>query len=110
MTEPTPNNQEQSPDKLLIDEPTNFQFHAAYVVYSELFDSSNNPEVKKELNQNIEDLKNEEISLEDFYANINRFRKDVPSHRHDRYSVTTQRKRDWRMKSQKQDRIRRHKK
>ena len=60
---------------------------------------------------NIEDLKENKINPETFYQNIARYRGDVVSERrHDRLIVTTQRKRDWRMKSQKQERIRRHKK
>jgi hypothetical protein len=101
MTEQPPNNQEQTPEKLQIDDLNNFQFHAAYMVYSDLFDAANGAEAKKDLNLNIEELKNSKISPESFYQNVSRYRRDV---------VTTQRKRDWRMKSQKQERIRRHKK
>lgn len=111
MTEPAPNNQESTPEKLLIDDPSNFQFHAAYVVYSEVFDTTKGDEDKRELNRNIEDLKNNAISPETFYMNISRYRKEQgPSQRHNRFTVQTQRKRDWRMKSQRQERIRRHKK
>jgi hypothetical protein len=111
MTEQPPNNQEPIPEKLQIDDPTNFQFHAAYMVYSELFDHNTALEAKKELNTCIEELKKGSIELETFYRNISRYRRDsVPERRHDRFTVQTQRKRDWRMKSQKQERIRRHKK
>jgi hypothetical protein len=111
MTEQPPSNQEPAPEKLLIDDPSNFQFHAAYLVYSELFDAASDVGVKKELNQNIDDLKKNNISLETFYRNISRYRRDViTAPRHDRFTVQTQRKRDWRVKSQKQERIRRHKK
>ena len=111
MTEPPPSNQEPAPQKLLIDDPSNFPFHAAYLVYSELFDTTSDVGIKKELNQNIEDLKQGAISLETFYRNIARYRRDVATApRHDRFTVQTQRKRDWRAASQKQERIRRHKK
>lgn len=111
MTEHPTNNQETTPQKLQIDEPYNFQFHAAYLVYSEAFDNARGVDVKLELNRNIEDLKENRISVERFYQNISRYRTDsVSERRRDRLSVPTQRKRDWRMKSQKQDRIRRHKK
>ena len=111
MTEQPPNNQEPTPEKLLIDDPSNFQFHAAYLVYSELFDNATATDAKKELNTNLEELKKNNISPETFYRNIARYRRDVvPERRHDRFTVQTQRKRDWRMKSQKQERIRRHKK
>jgi hypothetical protein len=111
MTEQPPNNQEPTPEKLLIDDPSNFQFHAAYLVYSELFDNATATDAKKELNTNLEELKKSNISPETFYRNIARYRRDVvPERRHDRFTVQTQRKKDWRMKSQKQERIRRHKK
>jgi hypothetical protein len=111
MTEPVPNNQEPTPEKLLIDDPTNFQFHAAYLVYSDLFDNTGGADAKRDLNLNIEDLKENKINPETFYRNVARYRGDgVSERRHDRFTVQTQRKRDWRMKSQKQERIRRHKK
>ncbi len=111
MTEQPSNNQEPTPQKLEIDDLSNFQFHAAYLVYSEVFDNINGLDAKKQLNINIEDLKENKISLETFYQNIARYRGDVVSERRrDRLTVSTQRKRDWRMKSQKQERIRRHRK
>jgi hypothetical protein len=111
MTEQPPNNQETIPQKLQIDDPSNFQFHAAYMVYSEVFDNIRGIDAKRDLNLNLEDLKENRISTAEFYRNIARYRGDaVTDRRHDRLSVPTQRKRDWRMKSQKQDRIRRHKK
>ena len=98
-------------EKLLIDNPSNFQFHAAYLVYSETFDKANE-EAKKELNQNLEDLKSNKINYETFYLNISRHRKLEPmaTRQGGRFIVATQRKKDWRMKTQKQKRIKRHKK
>jgi hypothetical protein len=112
MTEQPPNPpQDAAPQKLQIDDSANFPFHAAYLVYSDLFEHTSNDNTRRELNLNIEDLKNNRINLETFYLNVARFRADsLPDRRRDRFSVQTQRKRDWRMKSQKQDRIRRHKK
>jgi hypothetical protein len=109
MTE-QPSNNLPPPEKLLIDDPSSFQFHAAYLVYSDLFDSVKSTEAKTELNVNIEDLKQGKIDPETFYRNVSRYRGGLPERRHDRLSVQTQRKKDWRMKSQKQDRIRRHRK
>ena len=111
MTEPVPNNQEPTPEKLLIDDLSNFPFHAAYLVYYELFDNARGVDAKRDLNLNIDDLRQNKITPEMFYRNVARYRgSDVPDRRHDRFTVQTQRKRDWRMKSQKQERIRRHKK
>ncbi len=109
MTEqPNETNQPQI-EKLLIDDTSSFQFHAAYLVYAEAFDKVSDPQAKQELNQNIQDLKDGKITVESFYMNISRYRKvDVP--RHERFSMQTQRKKDWRRKEQRQDRIKRHKK
>jgi hypothetical protein len=109
MTEqPNPNNQPQ-PQKLLIDQPNNFPFHAAYMVYEEAFDKGRDDQAKAELNQNIQDLSDNKIDMQTFYGNVSRFRKlDVP--RQERFSMQTQRKKDWRKKEQRQDRIKRHKK
>ena len=110
MTEqPNEQNNQAPVEKLLIDDLSNFQFHAAYVVYEESFDKVSDAQAKNELNQNIQDLKDNKINLETFYMNISRYRKlDVP--RQERFSMQTQRKKDWRKKTQRQERIKRHKK
>lgn len=105
------NNKEPSPkiEKLLIDDSSNFPFHAAYLVYEEAFDKANDEGAKTELNQNIQDLKENKMDFETFYRNMSPFRKiDVP--RQERFSMQTQRKKDWRKKTQRQERIKRHKK
>jgi hypothetical protein len=110
MTE-QPNEQNTPPqiEKLLIDDLSNFQFHAAYLVYEEAFDKASDLEAKEVLNQNIQDLKENKISTETFYGNVSRYRKlDAP--RQERFSMQTQRKKDWRKKTQRQERIKRHKK
>jgi len=110
MTE-QPNEQNNPPniEKLLIDDLSSFQFHAAYLVYEEAFDKATDMEAKEELNRNIQDLKDNKISTETFYGNVSRYRKlDVP--RQERFSMQTQRKKDGRKKTQRQDRIKRHKK
>jgi hypothetical protein len=110
MTEEPNKNETPPPEKLLIDEQTNFQFHAAYVVYSELFDHATDAEAKADLNRNIEALKENRIDPETFYRNISHHRKLDHGSNHGRFSLQTQRKRDWRKKAQRQDRIKRHKK
>jgi hypothetical protein len=106
-----PNKQESPPpEKLCLDDASNFQFHAAFMVYSELFDNATEPGVRKELNKNIEDLKQNQLSYETFYRNIAHFRKVAPLQRQDKVMFQTQRKKDWRMKAQRQERIKRHNK
>ena len=110
MTEDSDSQESLILDKLLIDEPNNFPFHAAYVVYSELFDKATEAETKADLNRNIEALKEERIDCETFYRNIAHHRRMSSNPRHERFSLQTQRKRDWRKKTQRQNRIKRHKK
>jgi hypothetical protein len=104
------NNPQPQIEKLLIDNDiVNFPFHAAYLVYEEAFDKATEAQAKNELNQNIQDLKENKIDLETFYRNMAPFRNlDVP--RQERFSMQTQRKKDWRKKTQRQERIKRHKK
>ena len=110
MTEEPNKNEEPLPEKLLIDDSMNFPFHAAYVVYAELFDAITDADAKEDLNRNIEALKENRIDPETFYRNISRHRQMGPDQRRERFSLQTQRKRDWRKKAQRQDRIKRHKK
>ena len=110
MTEEPKNNEKLTPEKLLIDDPKNFLFHAAYNTYSELFDSATSIDAKEELNKNITSLKENKIDRSTFYSNITRYRRIGRDDRHGRFTLNTQRKRDWRKKSQRQDRIKRHKK
>jgi hypothetical protein len=116
MTE-QPDKQEQppqppapAPQKLLIDDNCNFQFHAAYLVYSDIFDHAPSDDVKREMNQHLEALKKNEIDLETFYRNVAHHRKLDGAPRQERFSLQTQRKKDWRIKEQRSERIRRHKK
>ncbi len=105
------NNIEPSPkiEKLLIDDLSNFPFHAAYLVYEEAFDKANDAQAKTQLNQYMQDLKDNKIDFQSFYGNLSPFRKlDMP--RQERFSMQTQRKKDWRKKTQRQERIKRHKK
>jgi hypothetical protein len=111
MTEEPNKNEAPLLEKLLVDEPTNFPFHAAYLVYSELFDTTTDAETKADLNRNIEALKENRINCETFYRNIAHYRKMSPNPPHqERFLLQTQRKKDWRMKTQRQERIKRHKK
>lgn len=110
MTEEPNKDQEQLPEKLLVDEPTNFPFHAAYLVYSDLFDNATENEAKTDLNRNLEALKQNMIDYETFYRNIAHHRKLAPTMHQERFSLQTQRKRDWRIKSQREERIKRHRK
>jgi hypothetical protein len=111
MTEQSDNNEPASQEKLLIDNLSNFQFHAAYLTYSNIFDKATNLETKKQLNQNILALQQNQIDYSTFYRNISQYRTEEGSqHDYGRTFLKTQRKRDWRRKTQRHERIERHKK
>ena len=100
-----------SPEKLLIDKPSDFLFHAAYLTYSETFDKTASPEGRRLLNQNITALQQNQIDYRTFYDNINQYRgHDGPQHRFARTIIRTQKKKEWRRKTQKHERVERHKK
>jgi hypothetical protein len=109
MTEESPK-ESTPPEKLLIDNPSDFQFHAAYLTYADIFDKTTDPEAKKQLNQNITALQQNQIDLQTFYRNIDQYRTEHFAQKYGRTMIKTQRKRDWRRITQKHERIRRHKK
>jgi site-specific DNA-cytosine methylase len=85
-------------------------FHAAYLTYSDIYDKTTNPETRKQLNQNITALQQNQIDYPTFYENIDQFRReDVYQRNYGRASIRTQKKREWRRKTQKHERIKRHK-
>jgi hypothetical protein len=98
-------------EKLLIDNPSNFQFHAAYLSYSDIFDKTTSSETKKQLNQNIMALQENQMDYSSYYEKINQFRgQDASQHGYGRAFIKTQKKREWRRKTQKHERIQRHRK
>jgi len=110
MTEESENKEPISAEKLLIDNSSNFQFHAAYVAYSDVFDKVTDAEAKKQLNQSILELQQNQIDYQAFYERIGKFRGEDPNLRgYGRAFIKTQKKREWRRKTQKHDRIERHK-
>jgi hypothetical protein len=109
MTEESDNKESTSPEKLLIDNPSDFQFHAAYLTYSDTYDKTANPETRKQLNQNITALQQNQIDYPTFYRNISQYRtEDGSQHTYGRTLIKTQKKREWRRKTQKHERIERH--
>ncbi len=109
MTQKPDNNESVSPEKLLIDNPSDFQFHAAYLTYANTYDKTTNADTKELLNQNIKALQQNQIDYPTFYKNIDRYRMEEGSqHGYGRALIKTQKKREWRRKTQKHDRIERH--
>ena len=104
-------NDKSSPEKLLIDNPSDFRFHAAYVAYSDIYDKITSSEIRRQLNQNIMALQQNKIDYSTFYKNINQYRTgEVFQQRYGVTFVKTQRKREWRSEMQKRERNKRHKK
>jgi len=111
MTEETDNSEPTPIEKLLIDNPSDFQFHAAYLTYSNTYDKTTRPEIKKLLNQNIMALQQNQMDYSTFYRSISQYRTGEESqHNYGRAVIKTQRKREWRRKTQRHERIERHKK
>jgi len=111
MTEEADNSDPTQLEKLLIDNPSDFQFHAAYLTYSNTYDKTTSPEIKKQLNQKIRALQQNQIDYSTFYSSISQYRTEEGSlHNYGRAIIKTQRKREWRRKTQRHERIERHKK
>jgi len=96
--------------KLLIDRPSDFRFHAAYLAYSETWDKTASQETRSKLNEIMESLSKNEIGYKDFYQKINQYRMNFhPERTRSRTYIETQRKREWRRKAAKSARNSRHK-
>jgi hypothetical protein len=114
MTEETNSQNEDPPTKevtkLLIDNPSDFKFHAAYLAYSETWDNIDSSNIRNELNDIIEALSDGEMGYSSFYKSLDEYRRRGSKHyEFSRQRIETQRKRDWRMKRNKQQRNSRHK-
>lgn len=97
--------------KVLIDKPSDFRFHAAYLTYSDAFDKASSPEVKLKLNESIAALSKEQIDYETFYRQISQYRVEFnPDHfsGRGRAFIETQRKKDWRKREERASRNKRH--
>jgi hypothetical protein len=105
------NNESTSPEKLLIDNPSDFRFHAAYLTYSNTYDKTTNPETRKQLNQNITALQQNQIDYPTFYKNISQYRNEEGGFQYGygKTLIRTQKKREWHVKMQKRERNKRHK-
>jgi len=79
--------------KLLIDQPSDFKFHAAYLAYSKTWDKIDSPNTRAELNDILVSLSKDEMDYSNFYRTLD----------------DTQRKRDWRKKQTRSQRNQRHK-
>lgn len=109
MTEESDSNEITPPEMLSIDNLSDFQFHAAYLAYSEVFNKTEDPETWKQLNDSIVALQKKQIDFSTFYRTISQYRTESDQ-RFRRSSIRTQRKREWRKKAQRRERNKRYKK
>jgi hypothetical protein len=91
----------------MIDKPSDFRFHAAYLTYSETWDKTTSQEVKTKLNEIMLSLSNKEISYSIFYKKLNQYREHGAKY-YTRKRVETQRKREWRKRRARDLRNARH--
>ena len=111
MTEEAkPQSNEEEVAKLMIDRPSDFRFHVAYLAYSETWDKIASQETKTELNEIISSLSKEEMSYSSFYERLDQYRARGSKHyAYHRKRIETQRKRDWRKRQTRDQRNARHK-
>jgi hypothetical protein len=110
MTEETETPTEEEVEKLLIDKPSDFKFHAAYMAYSETWDKLSSSQTRSELNDILLSLSKEEMSYSSFYRTLDEYRRQGSKHyEFPRERIETQRKRDWRQKQTRSQRNQRHK-
>jgi len=97
--------------KQLIDRPSDFRFHAAYLVYSDAWDRASTSEVKRKLNEAIVALSEDKMDYETFYRQISQYRAQHGPEQFGsggRVFIETQRKKDWRMREERASRNKRH--
>jgi len=107
---PTQEETTEEVTKLPIDDPSDFKFHAAYMAYSETFEKISAPDIRNELNGMLTSLSKDEMNYSNFYRALDDYRRQGSKHyEFSRDRIETQRKRDWRQKSNKQERNSRYK-
>lgn len=109
------NREKASPEpEKLMDRPSDFRFHAAYLVYSDAWDKAP-PENKQKINEILAALSADKIGYETFYREISQYRVDfnVEHFRSaralgGRTFIETERKKDWRKREERESRNKRH--
>jgi hypothetical protein len=106
---PSEEAQVEETTKLLIDKPSDFKFHAAYMAYSKTWDKLSSPQTRNELNDILVSLSKDEMSYSNFYRTLDEYRRQGSKHyEFSRERIETQRKRDWRQKQTRSQRNQRH--
>ena len=95
---------------LLIDDPSNFSFHAAYMAYSAAWKNTPDEDARRKLNEIMQSLVERKDGYSVFYEKILQYRKKDSTSVSSRRRFTAKKKRAWRKSQAKQLRISRHKK
>jgi hypothetical protein len=95
--------------KLDLDRPQDFRFHIAYKAYSQAWEDNTSESVRVKLNELLSSLANDENGYSSFYAQIEKYRKDLTPFRSGNTRIETQRKRAWQESDTRDRRNRRHK-
>jgi hypothetical protein len=105
-----PENNNKTVEKLSIDNPSDFRFHAAYLAYSETWDKASSSEAKAQLNAMIASLSKGEIDTETFYRQLSQYRGGGGQEGYfgGKMRIETTRKKDWRKREAKSARESRH--
>ncbi len=96
-------------EKLLIDNLSDFRFHAAYLAYSKAWVENPDEEARLELNKVVLSLTENKENYSSFYYELNQIGGNVPDNFSGRVRFKSQRKRDWRRSEAKKNRLSRHK-
>ena len=95
--------------KLLIDDPSDFGFHAAYLAYSKAWDENLDEKIRHELNKVMLSLAENKGNYSTFYHEIDQYRKNVSNDYSSRGIFKAQKKSAWRKSEAKKASISRHK-
>ena len=102
-------NSSEKVTKVLIDDSSDFKFHAAYSAYSKAWVENIDEEARLELNKVMLSLTENKGTYSTFYHELNQIRGNVADEYSGRVRIRSQRKRDWRRSEAKKSRLSRHK-
>lgn len=95
---------------LLIDDPSDFGFHAAYLAYTKAWIENSGEATRGELNKIMLSLAENRGDYSTFYQKISQYRENIPGDYSDIRRFKAQNKNAWRKSEAKNMRLLRHKK
>ena len=97
----------EQPEKILIDDSSDFNLYAAYLAYSKAWADNPDETIRLALNNIMHSLKGNEVSYPAFYRKIDQYRNTEQKVK--RTWFKAKKKRAWRKSEAKKTRISRHK-